>query len=517
MKSLCWAIVASAAMLPVKSHGQTQYIQPVDWSKYAGKMGVKAADTFGQSLATLIQNEGKYELNWLQSQPVSTNIPGWEGIECYYPVYSPSYSIIEAVRPVASIAYGTAVQIATGVYSPTVTGVSTAEAIHRTEMAIRGVAFNNTANFQGTGSNWWGGSGAFSADNPHWHSAQTYGPQAAEAAWLLWGYLSNDTKNAVAKMMEHEANYIASHSPLYWANRNGTILTPGDTQLEEDAWCGHELVVAQAMMPNHPNAALWRQKASQFMVAAYSRQSDLTNTKLVDGQAVKDYLDGFNAFPDGVAVNHSFVHPDYMATDQYRYAGMIETSLAGQHAMQSMIHNADLAYGTLTQLQFTPGADAKYGTGDTIVSPGGTIFQRTPAGQYTAEFYYPMNTDWTYKVGTGHLNMDLFAEYLGLDAGKDFDSMGWAQARLDSLLQLQNRPGHNGNIYQPSDWVTQIRDEDEDFFCSGAQAWLQWWMMENNLYSPVSDHWGTAPEPSVVTLVATGILSLLAYAWRKRR
>ena len=65
--------------------------------------------------------------------------------------------------------------------------------------------------------------------------------------------------------------------------------------------------------------------------------------------------------------------------------------------------------------------------------------------------------------------MDLFAEYLGLDAGKDFDAMGWAQARVDALLQLQNRPGHDGNIYQPSDWITQIRDEDEDFFCSSSR------------------------------------------------
>ena len=71
-------------------------------------------------------------------------------------------------------------------------------------------------------------------------------------------------------------------------------------------------------MPNHPNAALWRQTASQWMVAAYSRQSDLANNKLVDGNPVKDYLSGYNVFNDGVPVNHGIVHPDYMATDQYR-------------------------------------------------------------------------------------------------------------------------------------------------------------------------------------------------------
>ena len=63
------------------------------------------------------------------------------------------------------------------------------------------------------------------------------------------------------------------------------------------------------MMPNHPNAALWRQKADEWMVAGNSRQSDLTNTTLVDGKAVKDYLNGYNVFPDGVAGQPCYCPP----------------------------------------------------------------------------------------------------------------------------------------------------------------------------------------------------------------
>ena len=115
--------------------------------------------------------------------------------------------------------------------------------------------------------------------------------------------------------------------------------------------------------------------------------------------------------------------------------------------------------------------------------------------------------------------MDLNASYLGLDAGKDYDAIGWARARTDFLLQLQNRPGHDGNVYQPGDSVALIRDPEENIFQSDARAWMQWWMMQNDLYSPVSDHWGAlpTPEPSAVVLLATALIGLLCYAWRKRR
>ena len=284
-------------------------------------------------------------MNWINTQPVSTNIQGWAGSSCYYPVFSPSYTIIEAVRPLACIAYGTAAQLQTGIYSPSVAGgVSTADAIQQAEMAIRGVAFSCAVNVANpTTSNCWG-YGTPGDSNGQWHNAQNYGTWAAEAAWMLWDKLDSTTQLAVAKMVEYDANTLAATGPAYWANKNGNILTPGDTQMEEDAWSGHMLTQAQAMMPNHPNAALWRQSASQWNVATYSRQSDLTNTTLVDGKQVKQYLNGFNVFPDGVLVNHGIVHPDYITDDTHRYQSLVDVSLAGQYAMQSMTYNADLAY-----------------------------------------------------------------------------------------------------------------------------------------------------------------------------
>ena len=69
--------------------------------------------------------------------------------------------------------------------------------------------------------------------------------------------------------------------------------------------------------------------------------------------------------------------------------------------------------------------------------------------------------------------MDLVAKQLRLDAGKPFDALGWARARIEALRALQSRPGHDGNIYQPGDWVAEVpRDRRSDFpeQCSGLDA-----------------------------------------------
>ena len=170
-------------------------------------------------------------------------------------------------------------------------------------------------------------------------------------------------------------------------------------------------------------------------------------------------------------------------------------SLAGRYIPQSTVFNIDNVYRALTELEFTPGPDTLYETGRTILAPGGTIYKRTPGGGYDANVYYPHGNDWTYQVTDSYLNIDLVAEWLGWDDGKSFDAMGWAQARVDALLALQNRPGHDGNVYQEGDWIGGDRGVDEDLYRSNAAAWLHWWLMQNDEMSPIADHWGALPPP----------------------
>jgi len=477
-----------AFMPQVAAAASADYVQPINWSKYNGMFGVQPGDTFGQSLVGMLQDESRYELGWVEEYSVLTDFPAYPGTPYYnaYTYYS-TYGYEGSIRPLAGFALGTAVLLATGTYDENVAGVTASQALYQTELAIRGVAFAHRANK--TSDPRFGGRGTTSST---WQAAH-WASHTMEAAWLLWDQLSTQTRTAVANMAIYEANSTMNYTVPYWAAPDGTILSPGNTRAEENAWNAELPAVAQAMMPTHPNVTAWRTKASELQVSSYSRQSDNTSTTLVDGMPAQDWLNGFNSFEDGVVVNHSQVHPDYMAASYLQTSAALYESLAGRYVPQSTIFNIDNVYHALTELQFTPGPDTLYGTGKDIYSPGGTIYKRTPGGGYTADIYYPQGNDWTYCVTDSYLNIDLIAEWLGWDAGKSFDAMGWAQARVDAMLVLQNRPGHDGNIYQEGDWIGGDRGVDEDIYRSNATAWLHWWLMQNDQMSPIADHWGAIP------------------------
>jgi hypothetical protein len=316
---------------------------------------------------------------------------------------------------------------------------------------------------------------------------------AAEEAWLIWDELSPDTRRAVADMLVYEADSYIDYEVPYWRNADGSTNFPGDTKAEENAWNAHLPALAQAMMPDHPNVAAWRRKASELQVSTYSCESDLSSSQLIDGKPLKDWLKGFNSFPDGVLVNHKIVHPDYMSSYAQIWL-VVPHSLARQNIPQSTIFNFDRVYRALTEIEFVAG-EAPYGTGK-IHPPGGTIYRRTTDGGYDGNVYYPQSNDWTLEVTDGYLNADLVAEWLGLDRGKPFDSMGWARARLKAIVALQNRPSHDGNISEAKDSVRPSpRGVDEDFFRSNAVAWLQWCLMQHERMSPIADYWGPVSVP----------------------
>lgn len=505
--ALFWASELASAS---RAQSLASHVHPVNWSRYDGEFGVKPGDTFGQSLVNVLQNESRYELNSIHAEyPIATDGFGYPGLNYYY-AFSKfgNYGYEQSLRPLSGFAYGTAALIATETYSPTVAGISRAQALQRTEMAIRGVAFAHRANHAPTGLQF-GGRGSGSSQ---WQAA-LWASQAAEAAWFVWNDLTPETRTLVAKMVEYEANSFTTYNVPYWRNPNGTTNFAGDTKAEENAWNGHMVAVAQAMMPNHPNVTTWRNKASELQVSAFAKQSDATSTKLVDGKPANQWLKGFNSFADGVVVNHNRVHPDYMASIFGQTASIIDETLAGQYIPESTVFNFDNTYRALTELHFTPGA-APYGTGQ-MQAPGGTIFCRNGAGGYEWAVYYPQQNDWTNQVTDSYLNTDLTAEWLGLDTGKNYDALGWARARVNQLAILQSRPGHNGNIYQPGDWFVDYHGFDEVIYQSNAAAWLQWWLMANGRMSPVAAQWGALPIPEPATSMLCVLTAIGFYSMRR--
>ncbi len=320
-----WIVLATICTFFFAANGfpQSQSVQAVDWSRYAGMTGVQAGDTFGKHIANVLQNQSHYLYGWINSHYATGTSNG-------VPAYSFTGGTESKVRPLAHFAWGNAVMLKTGIYDPAVTGLSRSDALHRTVLAIRGVAMTHRVNNADSKTCWGQGLG----NRRSWQAAY-WAAHGAEAAWMLWDSIGVETKEAVAKMVKYEADAFINYDVPYWKNADGTSSDPTDTKAEENAWNSRILTVAQAMMPNDTNVARWRTKASELMVSAYSRQSDLQSTALVDGMQVRQWIKGYNTFNDGVVINHGLAHPGYMACHTLTYETMIDATLAGQLIPQS--------------------------------------------------------------------------------------------------------------------------------------------------------------------------------------
>ncbi len=219
-----------SVLVPMDAFCQTEYVRPVVWRNYKDNLGVRPGDSFGRTLASILQREARYELRWVHADhQIVRDLPGWQGVECYYPKFH-TYGYEQAVRPLGSFAYSMAGILKTGIYSPEVAGLSTAEAIRRVELAVRGAALTNVVNAP-TGDRW--GQGLPAAQL--WEAAY-WAAHTAEAAWWLWDELDPPTRLAVAKMVQHDADAFLDCPVPYWTDKDGKVRSPGDTKAEENAW-----------------------------------------------------------------------------------------------------------------------------------------------------------------------------------------------------------------------------------------------------------------------------------------
>ncbi|MBB5785641.1 NEW3 domain-containing protein [Jiangella mangrovi] len=398
------AAVAGPAPSAVAATPAADAVAPIDWDRFdAGLPG----DAQAERTRAILLNSSEYTLRtWFPAR---------------YGAQTGEYLDLGGVgeghiRPPGSAALGLATVLATGAYDAAATGVPEEQAREVAVRLITSIAYRHEANSAGG----WG---------TEWQSA-LWAFNAAFGGWLLWDDLSGADRERLARMVRAEADVFLDYTVPYYQRPDGTVVTPGDSKAEENAWNAAFLNLAVAMMPANPNVAVWQDKALELMISAYSRPGDQLEDTEVNGKPLSDWLNGSNIFADGTLVNHSRIHPDYFTSIANSVGAPLAYALAGRDTPRAALHNAGVVYEALADHVFAAPPNA---------APGGTIYVRDAAGAATADVYYPQGNDWGTSRQMHFLLLDTLADSYGFDAGSDVPAADWAAAHAQRVLDMQAR------------------------------------------------------------------------------
>lgn len=240
------------------------------------------------------------------------------------------------VRQNATVAFGLAVYAA---YAPDPSKPVVRKAREDARALVRYLSVTHRANFLATGG------GAPWGD--HWQSA-LWAAQAGDAAWHVWNILDDETRVMAARMIEHEADRFNERPP-----DNGEW---GDTKAEENAWNSQIMSLACSMFPRHPRAKLWRERAIVYMMNSFSTRADHSDSTIVDGRRVRDWVTTVCIHDDYTLENHRRVHPDYMGTISLLLRNAQFYRLGGQQCPDAAYHHVEDCFAVLQALTAANGS-----------------------------------------------------------------------------------------------------------------------------------------------------------------
>ena len=315
------------------------------------------------------------------------------------------------IRHPAAMSLGLSTSLAFDLYDADVTGIPINQAEEKTKLLIASLAYNHKANTAGG----WGS---------HWQSAH-WAHFAGFAGWLLWDDFSETEQEYIRKMVEYEANRFINKPVPYWKNPDGTENHDGDTKAEENAWNAQVLQLATAMMTNHKNWDLWMEAQIELMISAAARPSDLNNETVYHGKPILEWINGYNINEDGTAINHGFLHPDYMEFIVFNNTAAITATLANQSTPKAAFLNSDVVYKAFVDLPFES---------PPYEQPGGTIYI-----EGSSDIYYPQGNDWGYGRRMNFATVDVFADAFGYDKDTSKPASYWEELHAQAVLDMQNR------------------------------------------------------------------------------
>lgn len=349
---------------------------------------------------------------------VGNNLIRW-GVSTYVP--PTTYGTNEwLVRGAGSVAMLCAVGVQAQLYDPALSQVPSFQTVINRANALVTSAINGHKLFTTGG---WGA---------QWQSAW-WATLLGTAGWIQWRYLSATDREHLLGVLEFEADQRLTQPPRYLRNAAGTVLTPGDTGAEENAWNACGLVVASLMMPAHPHAADWMTAAVQLAVSSFAHPADVASAQVVSGRALSAWLGGSNVETDYSVVNHGKVNPDYSQAICLPGHAALLFGLAGKSLPEAFGWNTDRVYAKLT----------------TYYNPG------EPAQPVT----YPQGPDWGVRRSLSCWWPDMCAEVLGWDALASRPAGYWADVHLADVDAQQAR-FTDGHLYAPPNTTQPELSED---------------------------------------------------------
>ena len=427
----------------VSAQSASDQVVPIKWTSFNK---AKPTDENAKRALQILLNTNKYALTtWWKAK-------GFAEQKVTYLTFGGLKET--AIRPPASEALALAIAIKTGAYDAKATGVTAPAAKAMTIRLAVSLAYQHKVNVaQGWGDEWQSGFWAF---------------LAGTAGYLLWDDLNTIDREYVRKMVEYEANRFNAYAVPYYRDKQGKIISVGDTKAEENAWNSSLLQLATAMMPKHPNWSKWMDKNIELMISSYARPSDLNNQKIYHGKKVAEWLNGSNANEDGTVINHNRVHPDYLISITQLFNAPLLYTLAGMPTPKAAFFNADVSYGALVNLNFK---------NPPFKTPGGTIYiENSP------NVYYPQGNDWGTHRRLHFAYLDAAADAFKFDNLVKKKGKYWEPLHAQVTLDMQMRPTHeDGHVYEAKiedtyagreEWVAQF----------AGRIYLTKWIMQQNKY-----------------------------------
>lgn len=254
--------------------------------------------------------------------------------------------------------------------------------------------------------------------------------------------LGTSLYNAVVSIVCAEADALLSKQPgtawkdgssyvfnLYWKNAAGTELVEGDSKSEEVGWYAACLGLAALMAPESPNINLYKSKFVEWCVISNAAPSDINSELVINGYPLSE-LEGSNITDDGIVINHSIIHPDYMASRTSCVFGCVNAYVyAGVPVPSAVLFNVKKILHGFVDYEFT---SAKYLGKYTVNPPYGTIIK-----DGAHDVYFPQGNDW------GNARFNVPAGYLvrmhSLGQSPRYDCLQSASILMEKYLALQDR------------------------------------------------------------------------------